>query len=240
MLRRLRPRLTYANTMATIAVFIALGATGAADPIADGAASLGGRVGDALDLGKSAKKTAKRAGKKASRALRTAKKADTRAKKALANDAGLLDKDAKAVDAEALDGLDFVAFLRWGSTIPHGTRLTGAFGGTTRNEGGANSAFWDQVITFPFPAPADLTDAKVNFAPSALAKDDDPSCTGTVQTPTAPAGKVCLYPGEAAIGTHDASGAGKYVRGAPRRGFLVEAYGSPKAGIVGSWAYTAP
>lgn len=36
----------------------------------------------------------------------------------------------------------------------------------------------------------------VNFAgASAVTSDDDPTCTGTNEQPTAPAGKVCLYSG---------------------------------------------
>jgi hypothetical protein len=212
MLDRLRPRLSYANAMATVAVFIALVGTGVADPVADGATTLAGRVTKALDIGKKAKKSAKRAGRKANRALRTARKA-----------------------------LTSPEILRYGSTIPSGTTLTGGFGGTSRNDGdNSGYAFWDEVVSFPFPIPADLNDDQVNFAPHKIANDDDPKCTGTVKEPTAPPGKVCLYFGEAAIGTWNDYSRGKYLRGAPRRGFVVEAYGKPKAGIVGSWAYTAP
>ncbi len=51
-------------------------------------------------------------------------------------------------------------------------------------------------VSLPGRAPTALmASADVNFAPDASPKttDDDASCTGTVANPTAPAGKACLY-----------------------------------------------
>ena len=67
-MRSLRARLTYANVMASIAVFIALGATGVASPVAHSASSVGKRVQRALKL-------SKKADKKATKALVLAKQA---------------------------------------------------------------------------------------------------------------------------------------------------------------------
>jgi hypothetical protein len=68
-MRSLRARLTYANVMASIAVFIALGASGVASPVAHSAASVGKSVKRALKLSKSADK-------KATKALALAKQAN--------------------------------------------------------------------------------------------------------------------------------------------------------------------
>ena len=51
-------------------------------------------------------------------------------------------------------------------------------------------------VELPGVAPVPLTDANVNFAPPELVgvtPDTDATCTGTVDNPTAPAGKVCIY-----------------------------------------------
>ncbi len=96
-----------------------------------------------------------------------------------------------------------------------------------------------QVVSLPGPAPADLSDATVNFANGA---DADASCSGTAAAPTAPAGKVCLY-------LSSAAGAGTTVAGeaipglaGSRAGFVVHATNAAlgEVGAFGTWAYTAP
>lgn len=66
MVRKYRPRLSYANVVATLALFVALGSTGAAAPLADTAAS---SLKRALGLSKKADKTAAKALRTARRAL---------------------------------------------------------------------------------------------------------------------------------------------------------------------------
>ena len=99
-------------------------------------------------------------------------------------------------------------------------------------------------------APADLTDASVNFAPNpsytAAILDEDATCTGTFNAPTAPAGKVCLYldyvdnpVNDSVLGTEVNS------PGAQRRTFAVtwtdrNTDNSVDAFLAASWAYTAP
>ena len=57
-------------------------------------------------------------------------------------------------------------------------------------------------VTFPLPAPVALTNTDVSFDnDSSLAGDGDASCTGSANDPTAPPGKVCIYPGAQASGT---------------------------------------
>jgi hypothetical protein len=57
----IRSRLTFANVVAVIALFIALGSTGIASPVADTAVNLGKDVKKALRLGKNANKKANKA-----------------------------------------------------------------------------------------------------------------------------------------------------------------------------------
>ncbi len=114
---KLRPRLTYANVAATIAVVLAFTTSGAAQPVADGAASVGKRVKKALKLGKQANKrarqakiTAKKADKDAKLALDTINAGVPLAKRALtADDATAADS---ASNASALGGLGASAFER--------------------------------------------------------------------------------------------------------------------------------
>jgi hypothetical protein len=60
-LGRIRNRLTFANVVAVIALFIALGGSGMAQPVANTAANLGSSVKKALKLSKSANKNANKA-----------------------------------------------------------------------------------------------------------------------------------------------------------------------------------
>jgi hypothetical protein len=78
-LARIRARLTYANVLATLALFVALGGTAVATPVADTAASLGSKVKRALKLGKQADKKARRANRTAKRALNQAQVANENA-----------------------------------------------------------------------------------------------------------------------------------------------------------------
>ena len=96
-------------------------------------------------------------------------------------------------------------------------------------------------MQLPGPAPADLSDATVNFA-NASAPPTRPLCTGTAAAPTAPAGKVCLYltavagPGTTVDGQAIPGLAGS------RGGFVVHATNATlgETGAFGTWAYTAP
>ena len=145
----------------------------------------------------------------------------------------------KATNAGRLGGVRRRDFLRFGE-IPPGQTVRGTFGT-------AGTTFQRDFVNFPVPAPTDLDDSRVNFAPGAKAGDDDPACTGGPQDPTAPAGKVCLYADGFWAGTDDASCTGESAApdfstaGTFRFGFRVEATGAgPMTGCIGNWAYTAP
>jgi hypothetical protein len=131
--------------------------------------------------------------------------------------------------------------------IPSGVTVTGVWGQPTNFEAGAYPNF---SIALPGRAAIPLTQETVNFAPndSGVTIDDDPTCTGTGQAPTAPPGKVCLYLdyGGAAypsLGLGNISQLGGYYNGGlDDSGFYV-AWQQQTAGFVQiylSWAYTAP
>lgn len=106
----------------------------------------------------------------------------------------------------------------------------------------------DGRIYIPFPAiaPSPVADnSHVNVAPSAEyaaeINDADPTCTGSVSAPTAPAGRVCVYV-MSLEGMDRVSGVSSFIRS--ERGFYVS---FRESGILGddlylnfSWAYTAP
>lgn len=184
----------------------------------------------------------------------------------LADRATNAQRATNADNALALGGTAAAGFLSFASrSIPSGVTVTGAFGigsnvtvavttaivpppmpdtNTTPTNATSTTAMTTdirQVVELPGPAPADLSDATVNFA-NAGAGDTDPACSGTAAAPTAPAGKVCLY-------LSSAAGAGTTVDGqaipglaGSRRGFVVHAANATlgEVGAFGTWAYTAP
>jgi hypothetical protein len=180
----------------------------------------------------------------------------------LADRATNAQRATNADNALALGGTAAAGYLSFASRgIPSGTTVTGAFGigsnvaatvtvtvvdpvtPLTPPTATADTAMTNdvrQVVQLPGPAPADLSDATVNFASAGT--DADSSCTGTAAAPTAPAGKVCLYLSSAA-GTGTAVD-GESIPGlaGSRAGFVVHATNATlgQTGAFGTWAYTAP
>ena len=183
----------------------------------------------------------------------------------LADRATNAQRATNADNALALGGTAAAGYLSFASrSIPSGVTVTGAFGigsnvtvavtttivqppgadastPTAATSVAAMTSDIRQVVQLPGPAPADLSDATVNFA-NAGAADADPACSGTAAAPTAPAGKVCLY-------LSSAAGAGTIVDGqaipglaGSRSGFVVHAANTTlgEVGAFGTWAYTAP
>src|SRR5262245_24434502 len=196
-------KLTYANGMATIAVFVALG----------GGAYAASQIGP-NDI----KRNAVRSKHIENGQVRSA-------------DIGNGQVRGADVDESTLQGL-----IRSGATIPSGVTVRGNF---AAHEGGTGSHVIDEAINFPIPAPQALTPTTVNFAPgSNVGTDDDQDCTGSLDNPTAPPGKVCLYEG----GGANASTAQGYIGAGinARLGFLIIVNGSGEVILTGSWAYRAP
>jgi hypothetical protein len=113
----------------------------------------------------------------------------------------------------------------------------------------ANTYRNDERVPFPVPTPAGLADAQISF-PAGTANtapgDQDPTCTGTVEAPTAPAGKVCVYvelqsASITALGATQLDGENSEQS---KLGFGVQvtATGAANTNSVarGTWAYTAP
>ena len=158
--------------------------------------------------------------------------------------------DEKAADADLLDGRDASDFLPT-TGLPSGATLTGAWGGRHPNpDFGFETVSYLLSVSFPVPAAVGLLAEEVNFAPntSGVPSEADPECTGNVEHPTAPPGKVCIYLSE--VGHVDSLGGFALSklpggRDMDRFGFLVRVIGSKGANermltAMGTWAYTAP
>ncbi len=144
------------------------------------------------------------------------------------------------VNADKVDGIDSTDLLLGTATIPSGVTVTGQglwdFAALVDNED------VQVLVELPAPAPAALTDGNINFAPSAVASDDDATCTGTAAAPTAPSGKVCIY----VVGATNLDNATGYAALAVQdRYFRVsfdtfEPLPPSDMRLVFTWAYTAP
>jgi hypothetical protein len=145
----------------------------------------------------------------------------------------------QATNADQLDGRDGSGYLIWGSPIPSGITVRGVFMGW---EQGTGASTFQTSESFPAPAPANLQNSDVNFHPTDHANDDDPSCTGSATSPTAPPGKVCIYPSAGGPVNGDAHGVAMLpgTEGS-RFGFQINGQTGPSgAAMNGTWAYTAP
>jgi hypothetical protein len=140
-------------------------------------------------------------------------------------------------------------------TLPSGKTLRGAVGADF--DAAAAIGDWGAIATLQFPAPVALGDADVYIDVDGWTSGDDGQvkpepaddeadgntvCTGSPETPTAPAGKVCVY---VAGGDNAIEVSGYSVRpGADKSpyGFKL-AWTNKNVGdtfIDAVWAYTAP
>jgi hypothetical protein len=137
-----------------------------------------------------------------------------------------------------------------GGTIPSGTTITGGWGGRyiAALEGSQTNSYL-LTYSFPLPAPVRLTDSQVQFGGGTAAPvgDADPACTGSVASPTAPAGKVCIYSNDSARDNSTLTGfklsAAQANTDADAYGFTVRMVNVSTPGTMraeGTWAYTAP
>ena len=123
-------------------------------------------------------------------------------------------------------------------TIPSGTTITGnaGWGGLAPVDPGTPV---NQFVGLPAVAPVGLTDDAVQMV-AGSPTDADPACTGSSDAPTAPAGKVCLYPYYAA-GVADLAGYAAIFES--DRSFYVAWFAdgsSVPQDVFLTWAYTAP
>jgi hypothetical protein len=237
-MRFMRSRPSPALIVAALALVVALAGTAVAAP------DLATKKVTKAKVKKIAKKQGKKQAKKQIRKKApklSVAHADTADQAAQATEADLADQ---ADNALQLDGVGSDGYFKYGSTIPSGTTLTGSFGSIgAPATGGGGTAFQRESVSLPLKPPVVLTAADVNFSPGTFGGDDDPTCTGSAADPTAPAGKVCLYGQNSFSGTTANSGTGQgsaFTGTNSGFGFGVASQGSPFAGIVGNWAYTAP
>lgn len=235
-IRRHRRHFTYANICATLALFVAVstGTSYAARTLIDGSLLRANSV----------------TGAKVKNGSLEAVDLSTKARTALKGASGPAGTDGE-------DGADGVpgpkgdpgmkgdkgdpgpAGSSVAAPIPSGATVRGVWG--TVQYTGPTNLYVTTGISLPAPAPVALTNESVNFAASdSLAQDGDATCTGTYQNPTAPAGKVCIYPDEYSTpgGTTESRGYGH-----TKYGFFVNHKGTPGTDLTGgwgSWAYTAP
>ena len=222
---RARGRLSYANVVATLALFLAIG---------------GGTFAVASALKKNSVKSKQIKNGKvknvdlADDAVDAAKVADG---SLLSADfaAGQLPKGPKGDTGPA--GRSALGALHNGETI-RGVWAVQGQGGS----GGIDT----EGVTFPIPAPIPVDSFHVVFAGGDTVSGG--SCTGTAASPSAPAGFVCIYPATA-VGL--ASGLGYGARGDPlgnstavgdgsTGGFIAEVIGTAGFHANGTWAYRAP
>jgi hypothetical protein len=152
MLTSLLGRLRYANVVATLALVVAVigGGSAIAEPVANGAATLAGKVSTALKLGKQANKRSKRSARSSAQALQQAQTANQTADRALAASANAFTKDESkalflgatgtAANAQQLDGLDSKAFLPATAPATDADKLGGLAPGAYARAGQAATA----------------------------------------------------------------------------------------------------
>ncbi|HEY6780672.1 MAG TPA: hypothetical protein VI111_06945 [Thermoleophilaceae bacterium] len=257
LLKALPDRLSYANVVATLALFVALGGASYAavalprDSV--GSAQLKRNAVTAKKIRNGAVTGPKlKAGtitaKRIRRGTITRRQLNLKRLGSLPNAAKLgglgpqafARANATAPDAAALGGTPANRYFRVGGTLPRGATISGSFGGLV------NAALrYDAVVSFPVPSPTAVATENIRFAPgtvSAPADRIDPGCSGTLFEPVAPAGLVCLYVGQIGVDTEAITALVAGQDG--RRGFTVRTMGAPDLpgfqGAFGTWVYTVP
>jgi hypothetical protein len=130
-------------------------------------------------------------------------------------------------------------FSAW-DAIPSGQTTTGSLV-YDKHEAPARDP--DSVgADLPGIASTPLTALTVNFGAADGALDSDPECTGTLDVPTAPPGKVCIYLGQ--IGGINLGTLNGRIANLPTRSFIATwnplGIGNTDEFVFATWAYTAP
>lgn len=154
-----------------------------------------------------------------------------------------LASDALAAGAPGAPGKDGASVLN--STVPSGKTIRGLWDIDATNNTSQSEMYYS-TGTFQIPTTQVLSSSAVNFAASAGsdAGDDDATCTGSSNAPTAPPGKVCIYISDGEIyesAAHTMLG-NALTDTAPTYGFEISV-SLPTGSTVsydGAWAYTAP
>ena len=222
MLSRFRSGLTYANVMATVAVFL----------------SLGGGADAALKLPKNSvgsqqlKKNAVRSSKVKNRSLLAKDFKKGQVPKGPTGPRGVAGSPGTSV---------------FSASIPSGRTVTGSWGAAGDPGDPASGGFLEVGVSLPVKAPAPLEDVNMGVG-QPNASSPDPGCTGSAYQPTAPRGKVCVYvlpyvQNVTPTGIQATPMDGGATAQSDRYGFLIAMAPTATAKFVeayGTWAYTAP
>jgi hypothetical protein len=138
------------------------------------------------------------------------------------------------------------------SSVPSGQTIRGAVGGDFHAYDATQASDFGVDVSLPMPAPVGLTDddvfVNVNFwqngggqtAPTTT--DTNAGCTGTLDEPTAPAGKVCIYVTGADQAFNVEGFSVRFGTEASKYGFKLKWDASTQGDtfVDAVWAYTAP
>jgi hypothetical protein len=243
-IRRLRP--TPAMAVACVALFVALGGVGYAAATINGSSIKNGTITPGKIKSRSLSGTQFRANGIGGPSIKESTLGEVPKAKAAqtattATNATNATKATTAENATQLGGAAASSYVRYGA-IAAGQTLSGAFG----CQQGSTPTECRSTVSFPAPAPSPLNDNTVNFAASVLnvnATDADATCTGNVNEPTAPPGKVCLYLASNYEGNALTAQGDALANTNGSRGFtvLVTPDTVPETvDVAGVWAYTAP
>jgi hypothetical protein len=226
--------LSYANVMATVAVFLALGGGAyAATALPKNSVGATQLRNDAVSSAKVKNGSLQRSDFRAADLVKLRGPVGPKGADGAAGAAGA----AGAPGAKGDKGEKGDSGRSALSTLQSGDTVRGVFGvdGTASNVSGGEQ--FATGVTLPAQAPAALGNLDVSVAGGF---DDNPACTGSYAAPTAPAGKVCIYPESAGLNVHQASGLVPGDHETPY-GFIVQAVSAGDGPVVfqGSWAYTA-
>lgn len=229
--------LSYANVMATVAVFIALGGGAyAATALPKNSVGATQLRNDAVSSAKIKNGSLQRSDFRTADLVKLRGSAGAKGADGAAGAAGGAGPTG-APGAKGDKGEKGDAGHSALTTLQSGDTVRGVFGvdGTASNVSGGEQ--FATGVTLPVPAPTALGNLDVSVAGGF---DDNSACTGSYSAPTAPAGNVCIYPESAGLNVDQASGLVPGDHETPY-GFIVQAVSAAGGPVVfqGSWAYTA-
>lgn len=213
---RIRRHLTYANVIATLALFLALG----------GGAYAAVKLPKNSVTSKQIKNNAVNSAKVANGSL-------------LSRDFKAGQLPAGARGPQGAQGLQGAAGqtgapgnpAAYPSILPSGRTEVGVY--SARESAAATGNAVSAAISFPIPLAA---------SPSVVTFGPDPTCTGSVIAPTAPRGALCIYPGQTVNAAEFATDDEGNVGSASPEGAGVQVIASGAGDTIeqGAWAVTAP
>ncbi|HEX6455641.1 MAG TPA: hypothetical protein VF009_03880 [Solirubrobacterales bacterium] len=191
-MKQLRKRLTYANVMSSIAVFLVIGGATAFAALGKNTvgtkqlkknAVVGSKVKNGSLTGVDIQTSTLGTVPSATNAVH-AKTADSASHATSADTAGSATKATTAGNAEQLGGATAGSFQRYGATLPSGQSESGVWGSGI--EAAAPGDSWRPTMQFPIPLSAGLDESHTIYVPGPSAAH----CPGAGQ---ADSGYLCVY-----------------------------------------------